>query len=509
MTQIIIRGREARLSVLNGINKAIDFIAPTLGPQGKTVIVPTDFGHQATDDGLTAIRAVNLEEAEAIGAGFGKEIASGMEADLADGRTTGAVVFQKLCQELYKVDYSVPLWEEVIEAKEILIKKLTKEARKVDDLEAIATSASLDPEAGKVIAEAIRTVGIDGQLTVEPNEKPGIKLELVSGMTVPVGYANPYMINDLRKGESVVEEPFILVTNQKIAKQDQILPILQKLEGAGLFRLVIFCDEIEGDALGLACTLMQSRKFQVLAVSTKLMMGDKKSTLEDIAVLTGAKLLTEAVGIGWDKVDISHLGQAQKIVAGKESTLIVDGAGTKEKIDGLIHYLKESRKLAPQTVKDSVDERIANLTGGVGIIRIGIPTANEYRVKKHKVEDAIAATKAAYEEGTVIGGGSVMAKLSTQLPKTDGGQILSKAVIAPLMIMAENVGLDPNDVLSEVRVSSLEHGYDFKARKLVNLRTEGILDSLKVLKGALNKAVSLSQTFSTTEAITFTRKDKE
>ena len=480
----------SRDDVKKGIDIALDAVSPTLGVEGRTAIIPNPMGiggYSSTDDGLSVIRAIKLKGAQEVGVAWVRQIAIGMETSVGDGRTTGMVIFKALIDQLHKTPYSVSLRDELRAIGGYVSGKLDEMTVPVmgNDLVKIAANACLDREGGQLIADMLTELGTDTSILVDGMEEVGIRSELVKGLEFKKGYSSPYMIN-APKGQSVIEHTPILVTDQSITNRKQLAEILKKMEDAGHQRLVIFCKEIVGEGLGAASMVALKSPFQLLVVGCQEAWETFTELIQDIAVSCGAELMTQAHTIHWDQIDLSMLGEADKVIADKDKTVIIGGKANPEKLNLAIELLR--KEIEVKAKKPQLDLRLARLTGGVGTLFVGTKSRAELEVKKHKLEDAISATRQAMLSGVMSGGGAELVKMD--LPPTRAGRIVRKALEAPLLTMAHNVGLNSQRVLQSVRGAKKNYGYDFRANKVRDLLEAGIADPLSVIKGAFEVALS-------------------
>jgi chaperonin GroEL len=529
MSKIIKYGFEAKQAIATGVNKAANAIKVTLGPTGKAVILDKSFGSPTiTDDGVTVAKDIELEDKfENIGASLIQEVANKTNEEAGDGTTTATVLAQKMIETAFEAAALASTQANEIKkgmdsaVKFVVseLKKVKKEVKTKEEVQQVATIASLDSEVGKLIAEAMEEVGHDGVITVEEGQTTGLEKEVVKGMRFDKGYVNPYMVTNAERMEAVWENPYILITDKKVASVQEILPVLEKVAQSGKKELVIIADEVEGEALATFVVNKLRGTFSVLAVKAPGFGDRRKEMLQDIAVLTGGQVITEEMGLKLDATSLNQLGKARKVIATKEHTTIVDGQGDKKNIEDRVNQIKNEYKNSTSDYdKEKLQERLARLAGGVGVIKVGAFTETEMKAKKFKIEDALNATKAAVEEGIVAGGGSALVKiaptLDAEMAKISGAQrtgykIVKKALEAPLRQIAENSGVEPTGIINFIQKASGHAGYDFtkyeesnwEQGKVEDMMKAGIVDPLKVTRLALEHAVSIASTLVTTEAI--------
>jgi chaperonin GroEL len=398
--------------------------------------------------------------------------------------------------------------------------KVKKEIKTKEEIEQVATISSLDPEVGKLISEIMDEVGKDGVITVEEGQTIGLEKEVVKGMRFDKGFVSPYMITNSERMEAVWDDPYILITDKKVSSVQDILPLLEKIAQSGKKELVIIADEVEGEALATFVVNKLRGTFSVLAVKAPGFGDRRKEMLSDIAVLTGGQVITEDLGFKLDKTELNQLGKARKVIATKEFTTIVDGAGEPEAIQNRVTQIKqEFQNSTSDYDKEKLQERMARLAGGVGVIKVGAFTETEMKAKKFKIEDALNATKAAVEEGIVAGGGAALARIAIKLEEFGkdksfieraGVKVIRDSLEAPLRQIAENAGIEPTGIINFVQSSDKQYcGYDFskyqdgswEAGKVDDMMQAGIVDPVKVTRLALENAVSIASTLVTTEAI--------
>jgi chaperonin GroEL len=532
MSKLIKTGFEAKKAIKEGVDIAADAIKVTLGPTGKAVILDRGYGSPTiSDDGVTVAKEIELEDKfQNIGVSLIQEVANKTNEDAGDGTTTATVLAQKMIEEAFSelernTFKANDLKRGMDKAARFVVEELNKVKKVVSSQEGIqqvATISSLDPEVGKLIAEAMQEVGNDGVITVEEGQSIGIEKEVVKGMRFDRGFVSSYMVTNTERMEAVWEDPYILITDKKISSVQDILPLLEKIAQTGKKELVIIADDVEGEALTTFVLNKLRGTFSVLAVKAPGFGDRRKEQLEDIAVLTGGTVITSELGLALDKAEMEQLGRSRKVIATKEHTTIVDGQGDKAAIDGRVTQMRAAIKESNSDFdKEKLMERIARLAGGIGVIKVGAFTETEMKAKKFKIEDALNATRAAVEEGIVAGGGAALVKIATILDKEiasgsyfeerekRGASILRKSLEAPLRTMADNVGMEPSGIINFIQNSSGLSGYDFtkydelnwELGKQEDMIAAGIVDPVKVTRLALENAVSIASTLVTTETV--------
>ncbi|OHA04250.1 MAG: chaperonin GroL [Candidatus Sungbacteria bacterium RIFCSPHIGHO2_02_FULL_52_23] len=532
MAKQILFGEKARQAMKRGVDVLGNAVKTTLGPRGRNVVFDKSFGApQITNDGVTIAKEIELEDKfENMGAELVKEVASKTNDAAGDGTTTAVVLAQSLIHEGLKYATagvnSVGLRRALEEAREEVVKELQKMAKPVKEKEEIIQVATISAESrelGEIIAEAIEKVGKDGAVTVEESQGVGIEKEVVEGMQFDRGYVSPYMITNAERMESVMEDPFILLTDKKISSIQTILPLLEKLARTGKKELVIIAEDVEGDALATLVVNRLRGAFNALAVKAPGFGDRRKEMLEDIAVLTGAKVITEELGLKLENTEVEMLGRARRVVTDKDNTTIVGGKGKKDDLEKRIAQIRvQIEKSSSEYDKEKLQERLAKLSGGVAVIRVGAATETEMKYIKLKIEDAVAATKAALAEGIVPGGGVALFKAAVLLRdrwlrRADGDSdrsgaeyqaayaILLNALEEPLSQIAINAGKRVGEVTTKVKEKmgsdgKSQAGYDAATDRIVaDMVKEGIVDPVKVTRSALENAVSVAAMFLTTE----------
>ena len=518
MAKEIIFNEEARSKMKDGVDQLANTVKVTLGPKGRNVVLDKGFGSPIiTKDGVTVAKEIELEDKfENIGAEIVKEVASKTAEVAGDGTTTATLLAQNIIREgLKNVTAGVnplALKRGIDKATEIVVQNLKKISKKVDQEEEIKQVASIsanDKEIGKIIASAMEAVGKNGVITIEEGQSFGVEKEVVEGMQFDKGYISPYMITDTEKMQAVFNDPLILLTDQKISSLQDLLPLIESMAQAGKKDLVIIADDIDGEALATLVVNKIRGTFNALGIKAPGFGDKKKALLNDIAILTGAKVITEDIGLKLANATIEMLGNAHKVVATKENTTIVDGKGDEDILKERIKQIeKEIKNVDSDFDKEKLQERLAKLTGGVAVIKVGAATEVEIKEKKDRIEDALAATKAAVEEGIVVGGGvaylrSIKSLNNLELENEEllGVEILKEALVTPLKQIAENAGKNGSVVIEEVNRLENNHGYNAKDDKYEDLVKAGIIDPTKVTRSALQNAASAAGMFLTTEAV--------
>ncbi|HOZ55852.1 MAG TPA: chaperonin GroEL [bacterium] len=522
MAKQIIYNEEARTSLKNGVDKLANAVKVTLGPKGRNVVIDKSYGSPTiTKDGVTVAKEIELEDKyENLGAELVKEVASKTNDVAGDGTTTATILAQAMIAEGVKLVSSgvspIEIRIDMERKMKEIVEKLKKMSKAISTKEEIAQVASIsanDKEIGKIIAESMESVGKDGVITVEEGQSFGIEKEVVEGMQFDKGYVSPYMITDTDKMEAVFENPYILITDKKVAAIHDILPVLEKVAQSGKKDIVIIADEIEGEALATFVVNKLRGTFNVLGIKAPGFGDRRKAMLEDIAVLTGGKVISEEVGKKLENTDLDDLGQARKVVATKDNTTIVEGRGEDKKIKARVEQIKKEMELTDSDFdKEKLQERLAKLSGGVAVIKVGAATETEMKEKKDRIDDALHATRAAVEEGVVPGGGLALAlagdvfrELTDKKEDTPGTRIIDAAILEPIKQIAANAGKDGSlilyNIIRENKSDGKTIGYNAAADKFENMIEAGIVDPTKVVRSALENATSAAIMFLTTEAV--------
>jgi len=509
---------DARRALERGVNILADAVKVTLGPKGRYVVLDKKFGAPTiTNDGVTIAREIEVEDVfENQGAQLVREVATSTNDVAGDGTTTATVLAQAIVKDgLRNVAAGAnPMAikrgiERSVEAVVENLKSQSKEISGKEDIARVATVSSRDREIGEVLSDAIEKVGKDGVVNVEEGQTFGLELEFTEGMQFDKGYLSPYMITDPERMEAVLEDPYILVANQKIGAVKDLLPVLEQVIQAGK-PLLIVAEDVEGESLATIVVNKLRGTFTAVAVKAPGFGDRRKRMLEDIAILTGAEVITEEMGLKLENTKISQLGHARRVVVDKDTTTIIDGAGDPEGIKGRIKQLKsEIENTDSDFDREKLQERLAKLAGGVAVVKVGAATETEMKEKKHRVEDALQATRAALEEGIVPGGGVALlnATGSIKLDGFDdpdertGAQIIVRALEEPLRQLAYNAGLEASVVVNNVRTAAKGQGLNVDTNEVEDLVKAGIIDPTMVTRSALQNAASIAKNILMTEAI--------
>ena len=527
MAKEILFQEDARKRLKDGVDKVANAVKVTLGPKGRNVVLDEGFGSPTiTNDGATIARKIEVaDKAENLGAEIIKEVASKTNDVAGDGTTTATILTQAIITEGLKNVTAganpLALKRGLEKASAHVVEFLSSLAKPVstkEEMTQIATISAEDVELGTLIAEVMEEVGKDGVITVEESQTFGIQKELVKGLQFDRGYISPYMISNPERMEAVLDDPYILITDKKLSSIQELLPVLEAVAKSGKKELVIIAEDVDGDALATLVVNKLRGIMNVLAVKSPGFGDRKTEMLQDIAAVTGATLISEELGIALDKIELSQLGSARRVVATKDDTTIVEGKGNKEAIDSRISQLKtQLSNTDSEFDKEKLQERLAKLTGGVAVIKVGAASEVEQKARQHKTEDALAATKAAVEEGMVAGGGVALlrgAKNLTNLilenPEEQlAVQILRRALEEPIRQIAENAGVDGSVVAAEVMKTENEFGCNAATNKYENLVEAGVVDPKKVVRVALENAVSAAAMLLTTETLVVDIPEKE
>ena len=508
---------EARRALERGVNILADAVKVTLGPKGRYVVLDKKFGAPTiTNDGVTIAREIELEDVfENQGAQLVREVATSTNDVAGDGTTTATVLAQAIVREGLKnvAAGANPMGlkrgiESAVEQVVEHLKSQSKEVSGKEDIARVGAVVSREREIGDVIADAIEKVGKDGVVNVEEGQTFGLELEFTEGMQFDKGYLSPYMITDAERMEAVLEDPYILIANQKIGAVKDLLPVLEQVIQAGR-PLLIVAEDVEGEALATIVVNKLRGTFQAVAVKAPGFGDRRKRMLEDIAILTGGEVITEELGLKLENTKLDQLGRARKVVIDKDSTTIIDGAGDAEAIKGRIKQLKaEVENTDSDFDREKLQERLAKLAGGVAVVKVGAATETEMKEKKHRVEDALQATKAALEEGIGPGGGVALLNAISAIKADDlegdertGAQIIVRALEEPVRQLAENAGLEGSVVVDKVRSAKAGEGLNVVTGEIEDLVKAGIIDPTMVTRSALQNAASIAKNILTTEAI--------
>ncbi len=536
MPKELLYSEEARRALERGVNAVANAVKVTLGPKGRNVVLDKKFGAPSiTKDGVTVAKEIELaQHFENLGAQLVREVASKTNDVAGDGTTTATVLAQAMVREGLKMVAagSNPMAlrrgiEKAVQKAVERLKELAIEVKTREDIEHVAAIAGNDPEIGKIIAEAMDKVGKDGVITIEESKGTETTVEFVEGLQFDRGYLSPYFVTDPERMECVLEEPFILIHEKKISSAMDLVPLLERVYRAGRPLLVI-AEDVEGEALATLVINKLRGVLQCCAVKAPGFGERRKAMLEDIAILTGGTFLSEELGVKLENVTLDMLGRARKVVVTKDDTTIVEGAGSKEAIQGRIAQIKKQiEETESDYDREKLQERLAKLSGGVAVIKVGAPTETEMKEKKHRFEDALNATRAAVEEGIVSGGGvtyvhlvPVLDELEKSLTDPDekiGVRIVKRALEEPLRQIAENAGWEGSVVVEKVRqfepkkVNGDIHfiGFDALQEEFVDMVERGIVDPVKVVRSALENAASIAAMLLTTEALVAEKPEEE
>ena len=538
MAKQLLHSDDARQKLLDGIEKLTQAVKVTMGPKGRNALIDKSYGAPTiTNDGVSIAREIDLEDKfENMGAQLVKEVANKTNDVAGDGTTTATVLAHAIIKEgmhhitTNKVNPML-LKKGIEDAVRVVIDeldKMKKDVTKKDEMAQVATISAQNPEVGELIAEVFEKVGGDGVVQVEEGQTMGLSIDMVEGMQFDNGYISPYMITDPARMEAEYQDAFLLITDAKIQSIQEILPLLEGMAQAGKKNLVILAEDIEGEALATLIVNKLKGTFNTLAIKAPGFGDRRKAMLQDIATLTGGRVISAEVGLKLESATIEDLGRARKVVSSKDNTTIVEGKGQADAIQNRVAQIKtEIENSSSDFDKEKLAERLAKLTGGVAVIKVGAATEVELKEKKHRIEDALSATRAAMEEGIVIGGGAALLqaslkidpeKMSSQEEKL-GAEIVKEALSYPLKQIAENAGVDGEVITAELKKAWDKHkemGYDATsdiksapADQLTDMFKSGIIDPKKVTRSALTNAASVAAMFLTTEtAITDIPKDE-
>jgi chaperonin GroEL len=527
MSKEIKFGEDARKKMLDGVNKLADTVKVTLGPKGRNVVLDKSFGAPLiTNDGVTIAKEIELDDPyENIGARLVKEVATKTNDIAGDGTTTATVLAQAIIKEGVKnvaaggdpmaikrgIDKAV---ESAVEG----LKGISSEINGKEDIARVASISANSNEIGELIAEAMEKVSKDGVITIEESKTATTGLNVVEGMQFDKGYISPYFVADTDKMETVMENPYILITDKKISNIQEILPLLESLmQQSG--KLLIIADDIESEALSTLVLNKLRGVLNVAAVKAPGFGDRRKEMLEDIAVLTGGEVITSDLGLELKDTTIEQLGRAKQVKIQKENTIIVDGAGDKEKLSARVKQIKtQLEETTSEFDKEKLQERLAKIAGGVAVIEVGAATEVEMKEKKLRIEDALSATKAAVEEGIVAGGGTALVNIMPAVEKClndlseeekIGAKIVLKALEEPVRQIATNAGLEGAVILNKIKSSEAGIGFNAAKEEYVDMKKAGIVDPTKVTRSALQNAASIASMILTTESVVTDKKEKE
>jgi chaperonin GroEL len=519
MPKMIAFDEQARRALEQGMNKLADAVRVTLGPKGRNVVLEKKWGAPTiTNDGVSIAKEIELEDPyEKIGAELVKEVAKKTDDVAGDGTTTATVLAWAMVHEgLRNVAAGAnPMSlkrgiEAAVEAAVDAIKGLAKEVDSKEQIAQVAAISAADDEIGQMISEAIDKVGKDGVITVEESQTFGMEMDLVEGMRFDKGYISPYFVTDPERMEAVLEDPYVLLVGSKISAVRDLLPVLEKVMQSGR-PLVVIAEDVEGEALATLVVNKIRGTFKSAAVKAPGFGDRRKAMLQDMAILTGGQVITEEVGLKLENVTLDLLGRAKKVIITKDETTIVEGAGSEEDIKGRINQIKaEIENTDSDYDREKLQERLAKLSGGVAVLKVGAATEVELKEKKHRIEDAVSTTKAAIEEGVVPGGGvallrsqaAVLERAATlEGDEATGARMVAKALEAPIKQIAENAGLEGGVVVERVRSLSGGEGLNAATGEYEDLVKIGVIDAAKVTRSALQNAASIAALFLTTEAV--------
>jgi chaperonin GroEL len=518
-------GEEARRGLEAGVDKLADAVAITLGPKGQNVVLDKKWGAPTiTNDGVTIAKEIELEDPwENMGAQLTKEVATKTNDVAGDGTTTATVLARAMVKGGMKnvAAGANPMAlkrgiEKAVEAAVEAIKNESKEIESKDEIAQIAAISAADTEIGTTIAEALDKVGKDGVITVEESNTFGIELEFTEGMQFDKGYISPYFVSDPERQEAVLEEPYVLIVNKKISSAQELLPLLEKVLNTGK-PLALIAEDVDGEALATLVVNKIRGTFNAVGIKAPGFGDRRKAMLQDIATLTGAQVVSEEVGLKLENVTLDLLGKARKVVVTKDDTTIVEGAGSAEDVQGRINQIKaEIDKTDSDWDREKLQERLAKLSGGVAVIKVGAATEVELKEKKHRIEDAVSATRAAVEEGIVPGGGVTLIRAEAVLDKLDlmddeatGANIVRNALAEPARRIAQNAGYEGAVIVEQIRTEGDGRGFDAATGEWVDMVKAGIIDPAKVTRSALQNAASIAAIVLTAESAVVEKPEEE
>ncbi len=517
--------QEARAALEAGVDAVADAVKVTLGPKGRYVVLDKKFGAPTiTNDGVTIAREIEVEDVfQNQGAQLVREVATATNDVAGDGTTTATVLAQTIVRQGLKnvAAGANPLAlkrgiEKAVDGVVENIRSQSKEVSGKDQIARVAAISAADDEIGDVIADAIEKVGKDGVVNVEEGQTFGMDLEFTEGMQFDKGYISPYMVTDQDRMEAVLEDPYILIANQKIGSVRDILPVLEQVIQSGK-PILIIAEDVEGESLATLVVNKLRGTFTGVAVKAPGFGDRRKRMLEDIAILTGGEVITEEMGLKLENTQLSQLGRARRVVVAKDTSTIIDGAGESDAIKGRINQIKtEIDNTDSDFDREKLQERLAKLAGGVAVVKVGAATETEMKEKKHRVEDALQATRAALEEGIVPGGGVALLRATDAIKvealegdEQTGARIILRALEEPVRQLAENAGLEGSVVVNDVRKAKAGQGLNAESGEIVDLVSEGIIDPAMVTRSALQNAASIAKNILTTEAIVAEMPEKE
>lgn len=519
MAKEIKYGVDARKALESGVNQLANTVRVTLGPKGRNVVLDKSFGSPLiTNDGVTIAKEIELEDAfENMGAQLVKEVATKTNDVAGDGTTTATVLAQAMINEgmknLAAGANPIVLRKGMKKATDVAVEAIAKMSQPINGKEQIARVAAIsasDDSVGELVADAMEKVSNDGVITIEESKTMKTELDLVEGMQFDRGYVSAYMCTDMDKMEANLEDPYILITDKKIANIQEILPLLEQIVQSGS-RLLIIAEDVEGEALTTLIVNKLRGTFNVVAVKAPGYGDRRKEMLKDIAILTGGTVISEELGLDLKEATLEQLGRAKSVKIQKENTIIVDGEGDKKEISARVAQIRtQIEETTSDFDREKLQERLAKLAGGVAVIRVGAATETEMKEAKLRMEDALAATRAAVEEGIIAGGGSAYIHASKEVQEVvnnlegdekTGGQIILKALESPLYHIAANAGLEGSVIISKVKEAKTGNGFDAYKEEYVDMVQAGILDPAKVTRSALQNATSVASTLLTTESV--------
>ncbi len=524
-SKLIVFDEEARRALETGMNQLADAVKVTLGPKGRNVVIEKKWGAPTiTNDGVSIAKEIELEDPkEKIGAELVKEVAKKTNDVAGDGTTTATVLAQAMVTEgLRNVTAGanpMAIKRGIEKAVDVVVEQIKTASKEIEDKDEIAhvaaISANNDPEIGAMIAESMEKVGKDGVITVEESQTFGLELELVEGMRFDKGYISPYFVTDPERMEVVLEDPYVLIVNSKISAVKDLVPVLEKVMQTGK-PIVIISEDVEGEALATLVVNKIRGTFKSVAVKAPGFGDRRKAMLQDIAILTGGQVISEEVGLKLENTTLDMMGTARKIVVTKDETTVVEGGGEADQIKGRINQIKtEIDNTDSDYDREKLQERLAKLAGGVAVIKVGAATEVELKEKKHRIEDAVSATKAAVEEGIVAGGGVTLLQAQHALDKLDlpgdegtGTKIVRRALEEPVKQIAINAGLEGGVVVEKVRGLDPGWGLNAETGEYVDLLKAGVIDPAKVTRSALLNAASIAALFLTTEVLIAEKPEK-
>ena len=525
MAKELLFDADARRSLEAGVDKLANVVRVTLGPKGRNVVLDKKWGAPTiTNDGVTIAKEIELENHyENLGAQLAKEVATKTNDVAGDGTTTATVLAQALVHEgLRNVAAGAnPMglkrgMEKAVEAVAEAIRNQAREVENQDEIASVAAISAQDAEIGKTIAEAMDKVGKDGVITVDESQTFGMELEFTEGMQFDKGYISPYFVTDPERMEAVLDDPYVLIANSKISAVKDLLPVLEKVMQSGK-PIVVIAEDVEGEALATLVVNKIRGTFKSAAVKAPGFGDRRKAMLADMATLTGGQVISEEVGLKLENVTVDLLGRARKVVITKDETTVVEGQGDAEDIKGRVNQIRtEIENTDSDYDREKLQERLAKLAGGVGVIKVGAATEVELKEKKHRIEDAVSNARAAVEEGIVPGGGVTLLRVQEALTKVDlsgdeatGAAIVRKALEEPLKQIASNAGLEGGVVVERVRSLDPGQGLNAASGEYTDMFKSGIVDPAKVVRSALQNATSIAGLFLTTEAVVADKPEKE